>query len=68
MEQPSNKAVDITRYSYLAILSLIFIHGCWNIVKYLILDSRWKAFPLLLMYTCSQLTLIFAMARLSYPD
>ena len=68
MQQPSDTSLDVTRYTYLVILALIFLHGTWNIVWYLILEQKWRAFPLSLMYICSQLTLIFAMARLLYPD
>ena len=67
VNNPSPETIKVTQYICLAIYCLVFLHGCWNIVKYLIMESRWKAFPLLLMYSCAQLTLIFAIARLVWP-
>ena len=55
------------RWVCFGILAIVFLLGSWNVVLYLIIESRWRAFPLTLIYICAQSTLIFAMARLPYP-
>ena len=67
-KQPSTELLQALRWSYFAVVCIVFLLGCWNVVKYLVIEKRWKAFPLTLMYTVSQLLLIITMARLACPN
>ena len=60
---PSESVINGVRWGYFGFVCVLFALGFWNVIKYLWLEKRWKAFPLLLMYIMGQLTLIFAIFR-----
>ena len=42
--------INGVRWGYFGFVCVLFALGFWNVIKYLWLEKRWKAFPLLLMY------------------
>ena len=66
--RPSIEVMQGIRFTYVALASIVLLMGFTNIARYLIIQQRWKAFPLTLTYTFGQLTLIFIIARLTCPD
>ena len=65
---PSRTLLEAIRWSYFGIACVVFILGSLNVWYFLIQQGKWRTYPLLLMYICGQVTLIFALARTSYPD
>ena len=49
----STELLEAIRWSYFTVVCIVFLLGCWNVIKYLVIEKRWKAFPLTLMYTVS---------------
>ena len=67
ISDPSNKLLEAIRWSYLAILCLIFTLGTVNFVIFLLRNGKWRTLPLLLLYISAQLTLMFGIARTAFP-
>ena len=49
-------------------MSGVFIIGCANLFLFLYKQGKWRTLPLLLMYISGQMTLAFAIVRLSLPS
>ena len=67
-EVESEGLIRAIRWIYLAIVTIVFILGCLNLLIFLIKKGKWRTLPLLLMYISCQITLAFAIARLCLPS
>ena len=68
VEDPYSGLVEGIRWTYLVIVSSVFIVGCVNLFLFLFKQGKWRTLPLLLMYISGQLTMAFAIVRLSLPS